>query len=238
LQRLIPIVLHPGATGKDEPITHDAGWQYDELIERLHRSGPPPDVLRFVAGAQVIREQLEQKHLDLMVFELINKKLAAHIGKYDGLFARLCVLWHCIEGDGGQVITENTARRVADFMHRFLLPHAFAFYAGMLGLSDDHERLTAVAGYILAHKLERVTNRDVQRGDRTMRGLTRQETESIFEQLDALGWVTKIPGPRPTVPAHWIVNPEVHRRFVGRAEREAAERAKLHKMIKEMTKRD
>jgi Protein of unknown function (DUF3987) len=217
LQRLIPIVLRPGVAGKDEPITYDAGWQYDELIERLHRSEPTSNILRFDAGAQAIREQLEQKHVDLMTFELINKKLAAHIGKYDGLFARLCVLWHCIEGSGEQLITENTARRVADFMHRFLLPHAFAFYAGMLGLSDDHERLTAVAGYILAHKLQRVTNRHVQRGGHTMRRLTRQETESIFEQLDALGWVTRTPSPRPAAPPHWIVNPEVHRRFAGRA---------------------
>ena len=95
-----------------------------------------------------------------------------------------------------------------------------------------------VAGYILAHKLERVTNRNVQRGDRTMRGLTRQETEGIFEQLDALGWVSRTPGPRSNVPLHWIVNPEVHRRFVGRAERETTERAKLHSLIKEMVNRN
>ena len=67
-----------------------------------------------------------------------------------------------------------------------------AFYAGVLGLSNDHDRLANVADYILAHKLERITNRDVQRGDRTMRNLTRRETEAIFEQLEAFGWVTRI----------------------------------------------
>ena len=70
------------------------------------------------------------------------------------------------------IITEATARRVAGFLHGFLLPHALAFYAGVLGLSNDHDRLAAVAGYILAHKLERITNRDVQRGDQSMRNLT------------------------------------------------------------------
>lgn len=237
LQRLIPIVLRPGKVGKDELTMHDAGWQYDELIEGLFRREPPPDVLRFAPDAQAVRAQLEQRHLDLMQVEFINKKLAAHIGKYDGLFSRLCVLWHCVEGSG-QVISEATARRVADFIHHFLLPHAFAFYAGMLGLSDDHDRLSAVAGHILTHKLERVTNRDVQRGDRTMRGLTRQETESIFEQLDALGWVTRIPGPRPAAPPHWFVNPEVHRRFADRAAREFAERAKVSTLIKNIAKRN
>ena len=76
-----------------------------------------------------------------------------------------------------RTITEATAQRAKGFLHGFLLPHALAFYAGVLGLSNDHDRLTAVAGYILAHKLEEITNRDVQRGDRTMRNLTKRETE-------------------------------------------------------------
>jgi hypothetical protein len=183
----------------------------------------------------VIRKELEQKHLDLMAYETINKKLAAHIGKYDGLFGRLCLLWHYVEdAAAGLLIAEDTARRVASFMHRFLLPHAFAFYAGMLGLSDDHERLTAVAGYILARKLNRITNRDIQRGDRTMRGLGRQDIENIFHQLDALGWISRTPGPRLSDPPHWIVNPEVHRLFAERAEREAARRTREREMIKAM----
>ena len=99
----------------------------------------------------------------------INRKLASHIGKYNGIFARLCVVWHCVEHADGDslpaVVTEDTARRVAGFLHGFLLPHALAFYAGVLGLANDHDRLADVAGYILAHKLERITNRDVQRGD-------------------------------------------------------------------------
>ena len=61
-------------------------------------------------------------------------------------------------------MTEDTAERVAKFMRRFLLPHAFAFYGGVLRLADDHDRLAAVAGYILARQKQRLTNRDVQRG--------------------------------------------------------------------------
>ncbi len=76
-------------------------------------------------------------------------------------------------------------------MHRFLLPHAVAFFSGLLGLADDHDRLTAIAGYILANKLEVVTNRDVQRGSRTMRNLDGQEVQRVFEQLSALGWLRK-----------------------------------------------
>jgi hypothetical protein len=232
-------VLSPATVGRDEP-TSDAAENYGDLIYHLHDLKPPtiggagnlafmPVTLRFSEAAQAIRYKLEQKHLELQSCEAINRKLAAHIGKYDGLFARLCIVWHCVENVGADLpseITAITAERVCQFLHSFLLPHAIAFYAGVLGLSDDHDRLSAVAGYILAHGLEKITNRDVQRGDRTMRGLARRDTEAIFDQLDALGWISRTPGPRPSDPPHWIVNPECHIRFRERAEKEAVRRQK------------
>lgn len=63
-------------------------------------------------------------------------------------------------------------------MEQFLLPHAVAFYFGTLGLSDNHDRLCAIASYILAHQLDKITNRDVQRGDRAMRGLEDKDSKT------------------------------------------------------------
>ena len=170
-----------------------------------------------------------------MAYEVVNKKLASHIGKYDGIFARLCLLWHCIEEVPGLVVGKSIAKRVADFMRRFLLPHATAFYAGMLGLSDEHERLSAVAGYILSRKLPQITNRDVQRGDRTMRGLKRHEIENVFDQFEALGWLVRAPGAYIRSPQHWQVNPEVHRRFANRAAREAARQSTERELLQVMS---
>ena len=67
-----------------------------------------------------------------------------------------------------------------------------------------------------------------------MRGLERQEIESIFDQLEALGWVFRTPGPYRSSPLHWQVNPEVHRRFSERAAREAAQRERDREMLREM----
>jgi hypothetical protein len=113
-----------------------------------------------------------------------------------------------------------------------LLQHAIAFYAGTLGLSNDHDRLEAVAGYILARKLERVSNRDIHHGDRTMRRLSRLETEAVLDQLDALGWVDRVPRPRPSSPPQWIVNPVVHIKFAQRAAAEAERRARERKIMR------
>jgi hypothetical protein len=237
IQRLVPIVLRRGYESKDkEP--GGAVELYASLIERLgSRTSSTPVPVHFADGAYAIRQRLEAKHLKLQSCESVNPKLAAHIGKYDGFFARLCLIWHCIEHverDLIRPISENTARRVEQFLHSFLFPHALAFYSGLLGLADDHNRLTAVAGYILARELAAVTNRDIARGDRTMRGLTKAETSAVFEQLEALGWVTRTPGPRPGDPLHWNVNPKVHQKFTARAKREAEERQRDRDMIAAM----
>jgi predicted DNA-binding transcriptional regulator AlpA len=213
---------------------------YGDLIDALHRTKIPKSMLRFDDGALAIRHTLEQKHLDLMQCEAVNRKLSAHIGKYDGLFARLCIVWHCVENVRKNLppfVTENTARRVAAFLHEFLLPHAVAFNVAVLGVSDDHDRLTAVAGYILAHRLDTITNRDVQRGDRTMRNLAKKDIEKIFDQLDAFGWINRIPAGRPADPPRWEVNPQCHRLFQARAEKEASRRLSTREAIARATRK-
>jgi hypothetical protein len=74
----------------------------------------------------------------------------------------------------------------------------------------------------------------VQHGNNAMRGLERRQIEGILEQLEALGWVTRTPGPRWSDPPHWLVNPEVHRRFSERAAREATERKRNREMLQAM----
>ena len=251
LQRLFPIMLRTASIGRDEPMP-PVNEQYENLISLLRKISLPGilqvGTLVFDDGAQVVRRNLEAKHLELQSLENINRKLASHIGKYDGLFARLCVVWHCIEHSERAtaadsniempvIVTEGTAQRVGDFMHHFLLPHALAFYSGVLGLSDDHDRLTSIAGYILTHKLDYVKNRDVQRGDRTMRGLKEHEIRPLLEQLAALGWLDRVEPKRPSSPPHWQVNPAIHKKFADRAVREAKRREATRKMISELSKK-
>lgn len=244
LQRLFPIVLRPATMGSDEPAP-PVNARYRELVEALREMTPPglagSGILSFSDEAQAIRSEHEARHLELQALETVNRKLAAHIGKYDGLFARLCVVWHCIENAGNHaglpaIVEAHTARRAGEFLHRFLLGHSVAFYAGILGLSDDHDRLSAIAGHILSQRLGRVTNRDVQRGDRTMRGLRDFEIKPLLEQLEAMGWLQRIEGPRPSSPPHFMVNPIVHHRFAEKAEAEAERRAHARAAIADLVR--
>ena len=252
LQRLFPISLRTASIGVDEPMP-PINQDYEKLIIWLRKLVPhgflKDDYWSFSADAQLIRRELETKHLSLQSLERVNRKLASHIGKYDGLFARLCLIWHFVEyfdpttteypkSNIPTEISEATAKRVAGFLHEFLLPHALTFYSGVLSLSDDHDRLQSLAGYILARQLKVVKNRDVQRGDRRMRGLKDHEIRVIFEQLEALGWLKRVDPPKPSSPPHWHVNPLVHMKFEARAKEERKRREETKKVIQEIVKKD
>lgn len=238
LQRLFPIVLRRKEPGRDEPMP-DVDTHYKQVIAWLRMQGMPlglPEmVIPFDDGAQQIRQQLEQQHNDLQTLDDIHPKLTSHIGKYDALYPRLCLTFHMLEG-GGPVITADCAYRAGRFLHEFLFPHAACFYSGVLGLSDQHSRLRAIAGYILAHKLDSITNRDVQRGDRTMRGIEHRDIQPLFEQLQTLGWLDDIRYTKVGVPPTWIVNHAVHVMFAERARTEATRRELAKRSIQQRLK--
>lgn len=240
IQRLFPIVLKPSNVGKDEP-TPDVALEYEALIIGLRNVKIfmfDEEVLRYEPEAQEIWRQAEAHHHMLQQMEAVNPKIASHIGKYDGLLARLSVIWHCIENVGADrlptQITKDTVERVAKFLHGFLLGHAMSFYSSVLGLSEDHGHLQDVAGYILAHNKLTMTHRDLQRSTREMKALTREEARKLFERLEAFGWVELEQQPSPNAMPRWRVNPAVHTLFEVRAREEKIRREQVRQVMAEL----
>ena len=252
MQRMLPIVLAPAALGRDEP-SPDIASHYAGLIERLHRMdvalvggdgnlAGAPTHLRFDDEAQKIRGDLERRHMELQSIEAVDRKLAAHIGKYDGIFARLCVVFHCIENGHLKrppaIVEGATARRVATFLHSFCLRHAFAFYHSVLGFSETNDTLASIAAYILAHPKDpdEITIRDVQRGDRTMRSLDYDEATRLLERLEYFGWLLPTAKPRNGTAPRWCVNPRVrnlyHQRGIAEAQRRKAAREQITTLMR------
>lgn len=246
IQRLLPVILRPASVGKDMPAADVVG-EYERLVEQLNLMKPPQRgpirsddkmgavPVRFDDRARGVRERLEVEHLALVeALETVSPKLAAHYGKFDGLFARLCLLWHCIDNADTihppAEISLPTAERVAKFMEQFIRPSAVAFYAGMLGISAGHEELVALAAWIVAKGLDEVGARDAQRSTQSLRHLTADEVRTLCEKLESFGWLERgEPAPKSNTP-RWIVNPRVHEQFGDRAaveqeRREAAREA-------------
>lgn len=232
IQRLLPVILAPSEVGKDEPADGSVA-RYENLVDQLWRLSADNlagggKVLVFSAEAQAIRVRLEERHREMAGAEIISPKLGAHFGKYDGLFARLCVLWHCVEHVTARpmpaIVSLNTATRVEAFLHRYIVPSAIAFYTGVLGLSDDHDTLLELASYILAHQLEMVQHRDCQRASKGLRGLESEQSRRLFDKLESFGWLEQAePAQRSRTP-RWRVNPAAHAVFAERGAKEKARR--------------
>lgn len=239
IQRLIPVLLKPATLGQDEP-QDESVRRYEQLVRSLWQLKPASIIgdeglLHFSEEGHAIRRRLEERHLEMVGAEVISPKLGAHFGKYDGIFARLCVLWHCIEHVGAHrlpnVVSGETAERVATFLHQFIVPSAVAFYTGTLGLSDDHDRLIELASFILAHRLETVQHRDCQRATANLKALTAEETKRLFEKLESFAWVEPTDPPRNSKTPRWRVNPAVHDLFAERGRMEKARRDKARAAI-------
>jgi phage/plasmid primase-like uncharacterized protein len=244
IQRFFPIMLGDPCPGKDIEMP-DVAAEYDELIDKLWALEPPqnflgPMPLVFSEEAQELRSKLELQHLEMMTtFETINRKIASHIGKYDGMFGRLCIVFHCIEhvterpGEPlADTIGIDTAKRASTFLHKFLRRHALAFYTNVAGLTDDHDIITDVAGYILAHKLDKVSLRNLTRGTSLMKRHAKLDGERIFEQMAAYGWLEEVRSRADSV--MWNVNPLAHTLYADRAETEKTRREEAQARVRDL----
>lgn len=240
LQRLFPIVLRPGKLGKDVPMPDVLG-KYAGVIERLSqlrrpmRGGLSEVPIRFSPAAQRVWQEVTARNYELASgWEAVNVKLAAHCGKFNGMFARLCLVWHCIESKGerpASVINEQVALRVRDFLYDFLYPHAIAFYTDVIGLADRQDAVLATAGYILAKGLHKITLRDMKRGDSIMRALDPQQAEAVMHQLDAFGWLNPVPSLRRDS-KEWAVDTRVFEIYAEQAEEEKERRESVREIIR------
>jgi hypothetical protein len=236
IQRLVPVMIGPSALAIDDPEAANEMQDFEALISRLLALERRSEPLHLDDEAQEIRRELEIEHHGLVqVYEGFNKKFSTALGKQDGVFVRLCIVWHCIEnahqGRLPEIITKGIAQRVAAFMRRFIRQHLSDFYASALDLSDEHERLIAIAGYVLTHKPLTLANWQVQAAVRSMRKLSTREITPVMETLEALGWLFRGEQRRAGAPTPWVVNPVVHDRYAARAAAEAARRAALRKVV-------
>lgn len=247
IQRFLPVMLGPATPDMDIEIP-PVQDEYNDMIERLHNLKTPSNFfgdcqLQFDEDAQAVRAELTAKHhADVIRFEAFNKKLSSHIGKYDGLFPRLCVVFHCVEHVTGPNkdeplslhISGCTARRVADFMADYIMRHAYAFYLGAGGLTEGYAEIVDVAEYILAHKLETVTVRTLTRNVRSIRKISRSEdVTALMDRLEDFGWLDRVQK-RADAPS-WTVNPDVHAIFAAKAVSEAERRKEIRLRIQEVT---
>ena len=123
------------------------------------------------------------------------------------------------------VVTAETANRVRRYMRGVLAPMLMRADAMMFATTQT-EHAAAIARYILAERLDRITMRQLMRyGPLALRAPEeRPARESVMEGLCLFGWLRPVlRDAQPTIA--WIVNPDVHSLYAERAEAERVRRA-------------
>jgi len=233
LQRFLFVCLRPANMGVDEPDRGQAVWAYEQAVDSLWDYGEtlrgkdvPP--VRLGGAAQEIRRHLSRMAHDLAAAEGMDARFAAWCGKLDGQFARLLLVYHCLESNDpvAHLVEESTAKSLFRLFTEFLIPHAYAVFMG-----DDHalDHRRRIAGLILAKEWARVTARDLSRYDKQMRAEPRLIAETMAA-LELCGWVVR---EEEVNPRAWRVDPLVHQLFAEHAGLERARRAANLSLLRE-----
>jgi|GEM_PF-1396289 len=240
LQRFILLKAGEARLGADRRPDLAARESYNFIMEQMADTQEAGhSVVTLSEDAHLVREALDIK-LHKLTINHPNKFLAAALGKWNGLFARLLLTFHCVEAATDhehpcfREVSGETARRVSDLMWRTLLPHAVAFYQGLDPVEDTARELAAL---ILAHEWARFTvKRDLNRNWRASRKLKPWELEETLDRLEAFSWIFPQPGHlnEKGKPAAYLVNPGVHTRFNEQAERERERRKEVTAMMADL----
>jgi hypothetical protein len=249
LQRFIYCVPGAQRQGIDREPDHVALARYSALFpalvamkpSRVTASGNNQQVV-FHADAHQHREAIDNLARVLGAMPDTTARLQASLGKWPGLFARLCLTFHLIDiadrrarGEPTpplHIIAEATARQVADYMREIILPHMMRADSIMFA-TDQTGHARWIAGFILAQQSERITTRDIVASYRALRAPeARRELETVMASLVAVSWLDPVEPTSPTKGVTtWRVNPAVHVQYAQRAAGEAARRAQVRKQL-------
>jgi hypothetical protein len=149
--------------------------------------------------------------------------LRSAVAKYEGLFPRLCLVFHVIGCAATKryptslPITGSTARRVQDFMRSFLFPNVLTFYTAIMGHATPGFSLARkIADYLIAATPMRVTRRDFIHGVSAWRDAPDWAQAQAMATLEQAGWLFPSKEVGRIVKA-WTLNPQVPVIYAARA---------------------
>jgi len=157
----------------------------------------------------------------------LSSAFRSHAGKLIGIWARLTLTLHAIKcSAAGQPInrpvSEETAKQTRDLIVKFFVPHELAIYADLFnGSGETPDDVKWIAGHILAHNLDVITERDVYRATREYQN-ERHRVMPALKALECLGWLEGMQDSKRK--PIYKVNPTVHSAYAERRQIEKENR--------------
>lgn len=226
LQRFMIVMAKDATMGVDEAPDMEAlnGWR--DLVKKLHRMSPSETPFTLSSEALKVRDEIARFAHKAQSCGVFSQSLCSHLGKWEGLFARLLLTFHVVKYASlpngtypPSVVDGDTASEVSKFMMEFLLSHAVHFYSDVMGQTNESEHAKWIAGFILSKSLTKISIRDVVMSYKKLRNGKEDDIRASMEQLCNFGWLTPQEGTRREVKT-WNVVPAVHHKFAGKAAEE------------------
>jgi hypothetical protein len=251
MQRFIMLLVSSATDGIDRAPDATAAQAWEDLVNEISAlrgdRGTWPESFRLSADAQKAVDTARAQITTLARSPGVDSRLSSALAKGEGQLIRLILTFHVIEDrtetclfGGGDVPSEyvslTTANRVIRLYFNLIVPSMYAFYVDLVGVSPTHEHARWVAGFILSSGSVTITERDISRAYRSLRGdNAKREIADCMALLELASWVSPIERPGKP-PKEWTVNSAVHTKFADRAiserERREHERAEISRLTK------
>lgn len=238
LQRFLVVCGSPAVRDVDRCPDRGATDRYREVFERLRTLEPGAGNVTLCEAAHEVRERVGALARRLGA-AVESQHIAAWLGKWDGTFARLLLLWHCVDAVGagkhpsGSQVSLETAERVEKLLTVHLLHHAVHFFSDVMDGGGRNDQAKALARAILARRMLRFTRRDVVHHWKRARGLSEAELREVVSTLASSAWVSPDPSSVGVdgKPSAWWVNPAVHTLFADIAASEGVRRGEAREEL-------
>jgi hypothetical protein len=203
--------------------------QWRAAIKRLAAISAPVTILP-ASDVATIRATLDEATYHARQVAGLASGLVSALGKADSQWGRLALTLHALEADDiATPLSGATADRAARLLVDFFLPHLahlYSEYGQSVALADARR----IASWLLTQDAQRVTAREVLRGNRGFTGEP-SRLAAAMEILELNSWLHAVPGQRRDQVA-WIVNRNLSQRFAARAEAERARREQARTRIR------
>jgi hypothetical protein len=193
IQRVTPVFIPK--EWRAMPVDGDIEYPYIHfynLIDALHRSPlSHGTTLHFSKKAHEWRIRMD-KWIEVQ-YDL-NKdaapQFASALRKWDGQFARWCMLFHMIENPSDahtSLITEETTRQVFAFMTDYLFDHTRVLFE-LTNANDEHEKLRLIVLHCVVKNKTEITARDIVRATKKFDKMEGKDMRRLFDKLEALNY--------------------------------------------------
>jgi len=241
LQRFMVIVARPAVLDDDRAPDLGAMDEFGRLFDKLEALGPADTVVRLTESAHQSRERVA-KYAKRLIDALDHPHLQAWLGKWDGLYARLLLLYHVIECAGMNVyptsrdVTADVANKVERLLCGVLLHHAIHFYTEVVDANDKQEHIRQLGRLILAKGYTRITKRDITVSWKASRRMEWWELRQVIDAMCTMDWLQPDMMAIDTdgKPRAWHVNQQAHTKFSAAAQREIDRRRDAVEAMREL----